>query len=548
MTALDSSAIPTIRGLPLPVTGEAEASRPAEEPVPESPPTPVPKAPVVLDIRDLTTHFFTYDGVVQALDGVSFKIRAGETVGLVGETGCGKSVTAFSVTRLIADPPGRIMSGTVLFQGADILRGLEHEAKFIPQKNTNRIKVKHRFRRVRAAAERMAAVRGRGIAMIFQEPTSAMNPIFSVSNQLSEALLLHRGKEIIDGMLAATPEGPGVRPALEELVEAAVTQKDPETLRQIAAKVGRAAGAPSVATQAYHIARVGAADTDEVLAALMRGLRRLHFDFLARSYLRQQRRFIELQDALNQSYMEEMRTGRFDRMERRRIRVQQIAARWRGLYLGIWGIRHRARHPLTEELFWRSVALLEGVAIASPVQVARNYPHELSGGMLQRAMIAMALAADPVILIADEPTTALDVTIQAQILGLMNDLKQRIGTAILLITHDLAVIAEVADRVCVMYAGQVVETAPVKDLFRAPLHPYTQGLLASIPRLDQPEKELTSIPGFVPNLIYPPSGCRFHPRCPYAMPMCRESRPPLTEEAEGHTVACFLYKGKLAVE
>jgi oligopeptide/dipeptide ABC transporter ATP-binding protein len=163
--------------------------------------------------------------------------------------------------------------------------------------------------------------------------------------------------------------------------------------------------------------------------------------------------------------------------------------------------------------------------------------------MLQRVMIAMALSAEPELLIADEPTTALDVTIQAQILELMRDLKNRIGTAIMLITHDLGVIAEVADRVCVMYAGNIVEVAPVRDLYKHPLHPYSQGLLSSIPRMDQPDKKLESIPGSVPNLIYPPTGCRFHPRCPHAMPICKETRPPMTLEAEGHTVACYLYHG-----
>jgi oligopeptide/dipeptide ABC transporter ATP-binding protein len=160
----------------------------------------------------------------------------------------------------------------------------------------------------------------------------------------------------------------------------------------------------------------------------------------------------------------------------------------------------------------------------------------------------MALACRPALLIADEPTTALDVTIQAQILELMRDLKTRVGTAILLITHDLAVIAEVADRVCVMYAGLIVESAPVRELFQRPLHPYAQGLLASIPRLDQPDKELTSIPGSVPNLITPPTGCRFHPRCPYAMPVCKEQAPPTTLEGTDHEVACYLYKGPVVAE
>ena len=191
----------------------------------------------------------------------------------------------------------------------------------------------------------------------------------------------------------------------------------------------------------------------------------------------------------------------------------------------------------------KAVSLLGKVGLPDPDQIVRSYPHQLSGGMRQRVMIAMALACGPKLLIADEPTTALDVTIQAQILELMRDLKTRVGTAILLITHDLAVIAEVADDVCVMYAGVIVEKGPVREVFRRPLHPYAQGLLASIPRLDQPSKELTSIPGSVPNLISPPTGCRFHPRCPYAMEICKTAPPPMTIEGPGHTVACYLYQG-----
>ncbi|HUZ79805.1 MAG TPA: ABC transporter ATP-binding protein [Thermoplasmata archaeon] len=230
------------------------------------------------------------------------------------------------------------------------------------------------------------------------------------------------------------------------------------------------------------------------------------------------------------------------------IQRRRRTERYSHFYYGLWGFRSRVGRALKNEMFWRVVAHLEGVTIANPVQVARGYPHELSGGMLQRVMIAMALCAEPDLLIADEPTTALDVTIQAQILELMRDLKDRVGTAIMLITHDLAIIAEVADRVCVMYAGQIVETGLVRDIFSRPLHPYAQGLLASIPRLDQPDKELASIPGSVPNLIHPPEGCRFHPRCPYAMPICKEKRPPTTVEGPGHTVACFLYEGPVAAD
>jgi len=305
---------------------------------------------------------------------------------------------------------------------------------------------------------------------------------------------------------------------------------------------------PSMATQSFYTAREAIAAGRDPLPALERSVRRLHLSRVQRSYLLQQQRLIALQKELNVSYMQEMRDGTFDHGQRRSIRRRRLSTRYRGGWLSVRGIRGHARRPINEETFWRSVALLEGIAIANPVQVARSYPHELSGGMIQRVMIAMALSANPDILLADEPTTALDVTIQAQILELMRDLKERVGTATLFITHDLAVIAEVAERVCVMYAGQVVETATVRDLFRQPLHPYSQGLLASIPRVDQPEKQLSSIKGSVPNLITPPTGCRFHPRCAYAMPICREQRPPTTVEGTDHTVACFLYKGQVAVE
>ncbi|HYB77964.1 MAG TPA: ABC transporter ATP-binding protein [Thermoplasmata archaeon] len=349
-------------------------------------------------------------------------------------------------------------------------------------------------------------------------------------------------------MLHATPTAPERRAVFEELVAAVRTGQPTETVRAIAKKVGDVLHCPSMATQSFYTTREAIAAGRDPLPMLERNLRRLRLGRIARSYLLQQARLIALQKELNTSYMQEMRDGTFDHGQRRSVRRRRLATRYRGGWLKIRGIRGRARKPLDDETFWRSVGLLEGIAIANPVQVARSYPHELSGGMIQRVMIAMSLSANPDILLADEPTTALDVTIQAQILELMRDLKERVGTATLFITHDLAVIAEVAERVCVMYAGHVVETATVRDLFRQPLHPYSQGLLASIPRVDQPEKQLSSIKGSVPNLITPPTGCRFHPRCAYAMPICREQRPPTTVEGTDHTVACFLYKGPVAVE
>ena len=500
---------------------------------------------VILDVRGLRTYFFTYDGVVKALDGVSFNVRKGETVGLVGETGCGKSVTAFSITKLIADPPGRIMDGLILFKGANLLWGVDKEARFKPVPKTNRVKVRRFYRRIRAGQDRMTAVRGAGISMIFQEPMSALNPIFSISNQISEALLLHRGDEILQGLLGIIRDGPAVEAAIQGVVKAAKLN-DSAALRAATTKLGEVMRWPSMATQAFYLFRSAWADPERKVPELRRAFQRGRLSSLQRSYLRRELRRIALTAALRQTFMTEMRYGRLERSARRAVRSRRLALSLRSFYFGLWGISRHVRKPVQDETFWRSVALLEGVRIANPVQVARGFPHELSGGMLQRVMIAMALSAEPELLIADEPTTALDVTIQAQILELMRELKARHGTAIMLITHDLGVIAEVADRVCVMYAGNIVEVAPVKELYQRPLHPYSQGLLSSIPRMDQPDKKLESIPGSVPNLIYPPSGCRFHPRCPHAMPICKESRPPMTTEGEGHTVACYLYNGPLA--
>ena len=518
-----------VRERPVPTTA---AVRPAATP-----------GEVVLDVHDLATYFYTYDGVVHALEGVSFRVRKGETVGLVGETGCGKSVTAFSITRLISDPPGRIVHGTIRYQGANLLWGLDREAKFKPIKNSKMVKVSRKFRRIRAANERMRAVRGRGISMIFQEPQQAMNPVFTIWDQLGEALYLHRGIELLDSLLAATPDDPEVGPALDAFVEAA-RPRNAEQARDAARRVAMAVQVPSFETELLQTLRQASVETDFDRPRLNSMLKRFRLTPLQRSWLRRERRRLELDRETCDIYLDEMRDGHLHRARKAAVRSQRLPNSLRRFPLRLWGINRHVQKPVKRELYWQSVRLLEGVRIANPAQVARGYPHELSGGMLQRFMIAMALSTDPPLLLADEPTTALDVTIQAQILDLMNDLKTRVGTAIMLITHDLAVIAEVADRVCVMYAGQIVENAPVRELFEAPLHPYTQGLIASIPRVDRPEKALFSIPGSVPNLIYPPAGCRFHPRCPQAMPVCREVRPPVTDEGNGHQVACHLYHGK----
>jgi peptide/nickel transport system ATP-binding protein len=323
-----------------------------------------PVAPDVAALRvdDLRTHFLTGGGIARAVDGVSYHVNRGETLGVVGESGCGKSVTALSVMRLVPDPPGRIVGGRVLLDGEDLLR-LDEAA--------------------------MRRVRGNRIGMIFQEPMTSLNPVLTIGRQIEEVLSLHQG-----------------------------------------------------------LSRRQAAE--------------------------------------------------------------------------------------------RTVEMLRLVHIPEPRRRAREYPHQLSGGMRQRVMIAIALACDPAVLIADEPTTALDVTIQAQVLDLMREVQARTGTAIVLITHDLGVIAETADRVAVMYAGRKVEEAPVEALFDAPLHPYTRGLMASVVALDTPSGRgvLPEIPGMVPRLTELPDGCRFAPRCSLAVPRCAQE-PPLTEYASGHTAACW---------
>ena len=315
----------------------------------------------LIHVKDLRTSFFTPEGEVRAIDGVSFAIDEGKTLGLVGESGCGKSVTSLSIMRLIASPPGKIVGGEILYRGRDLLK---------------------------LNNEEMRKIRGNEISMIFQEPMTSLNPVFTVGNQIGEAIRLHQG---------------------------------------LGKKATRA----------------------------------------------------------------------------------------------------------------KTIEMLRLVKIADPESRVDAYPHQLSGGMRQRIMIAMALSCNPSLLIADEPTTALDVTIQAQILELMKELQQKIGMALLLITHDLGVVAEQADDVAIMYAGKLVESAPAPAVFARPLHPYTVGLLNSLPGTGGAKKKrLAAIPGMVPSPLNLPSGCRFRDRCPKAAGICAESEPGLVEKEPGHSVAC----------
>ncbi len=316
----------------------------------------------LLEIKNLKLEFGTGKDAVRAVDDVSFTINAGETVCLVGESGCGKSVTALSIARLVPMPPARYPGGQILLNGRDVLQMDKTELR---------------------------AIRGGVVSYIFQEPSASLNPVFRIGNQIKESLKLHR---------------------------------------------------PQVATD------------DEV------------------------------------------------------------------------------------------IRLLKLVGIPAPESRIKDYPHQMSGGMQQRVMIAMALASEPKLLIADEPTTALDVTIQAQILELLKELKVRLGMSILLITHNLGIVGDIADRVAVMYAGQIVELAPARELLRRPLHPYTQALMNSVPKLGREQQRLEAIPGNVPNLGHFPSGCRFHPRCPKAQSDCSQKAPELVEVEPGRFVRCPYWK------
>ena len=382
----------------------------------------------LIRIRDLSVRFYTYEGIVYAIDDLDLDIRQGETLGIVGETGSGKSMTALAILRLIPYP-GKIESGSIVFCNRDSGREVEL---------------------LKLTEDRMRAIRGDKISMVFQEPGAALNPVFTIGDQISEVFLLHRRQELgrrakqrVDGLLS---DGNGV-------------------------------------------------------AA---GVKRPFWRWQSRIY----GKIAEKPSALEPRLVNRMPL--FRRLLRR--------------------LRHEAG--------LLTVDMLKSVEIPDPARVAAHYPHELSGGMKQRAVIAMALACSPELLIADEPTTSLDVTIQAQMLELFRRIKADRGASVLFVTHNLGVASEVCDRVGVMYAGRLCEVADVEEMFLHPSHPYTKALLDAVP---MPGKELQTIPGALADALNPPPGCRFHPRCPSATPMCQQERPKLKEIGKDHMVACYLF-------
>lgn len=374
----------------------------------------------LIEVRNLKTYFFTEEGIVKAVDGVSFDIFQNEVLGLVGETGCGKSVTALSILGLVRSP-GKIMEGTITLNGLNLVGLTKKE---------------------------MRNYRGNQITMIFQDPLNSLNPVITVGNQVGEVFLLHQKDRIKD-----------------------------------------------ILKERREIRRTKLAERREFEKKLKNESERLTPEEIN-----------DLNDSINQ--LKEETTGA--------LTIKTI-------------VLEEAENIIKE------------VGIADAKGILKRYPHELSGGMRQRVMIAMALSCNPVLLIADEPTTALDVTIQAQILDLMKDLKHRFNTSILMITHDLGIIADLCDRVAVMYSGNIVEYATAVDLFKNPRHPYTQGLIGAIPSIEKKDQKLRTIRGMVPNLIYPPSGCRFHPRCDFRLEVCDKVKPRFIEIGDRYYIACHLF-------
>jgi peptide/nickel transport system ATP-binding protein len=453
----------------------------------------------ILEVKDLRMSFVTRSGVVQAIDSVSFHIDQGETFGLVGETGCGKSQTAMAVMRLTPEA-GIIEGGQILFQGNDLLTDVGKESKKV-QKG-GRVQLRRREEEIKRMNNRMSQIRGRLIAMIFQEPMTSLNPVYSIGFQISEVLITHRKHYLLARVQARN-------------------RADAEDLKSVAALVSR----PDFTD-------------DKLLPTLQK---------LGIEGLEDEVRFIANRTDIGRSQkvrlISELADTKTSPLRMRFLLREEQSTNLSVVYRLLFrvpGFKRWVEKPMRNEALNISQELLTQVRMPNAATVLSQHPHELSGGMRQRVMIAMGVAAKPKLLIADEPTSALDVTIQAQILELFRDLRAELNMSVLFISHDMGVIAETCDRVGVMYAGNIVEVATVEELFANPKHPYTQGLLAAIPKYDDSKKPLQSIPGSVPNLINPPSGCRFRTRCKYAMEKCATT-PPLINVGEDHDVLCWLY-------
>jgi len=431
----------------------------------------------LLQIKNLKTYFYTEEGVVKAVDGVSFDMYGDKTLGLVGETGRGKSVTALSVLRLVR-APGKILEGSVKFKGEDLLDLSEKD---------------------------MRSRRGKEITMIFQDPLNSLNPVMSVGKQVSEVFFLHQKEE------------------MKQILDKRILERKKrlEEVKELKNRIG---------------------NKDTVLSKEKKKEIKKEIAELGESLNEEETRLSEEEKAEIERKIVELTQTLGVREEKPKLTKKEQ----KEIAKEITDLKKLTAHipNIKDVALEKAAGIIQEVGIADAEDILKRYPHELSGGMRQRVMIAMALSCNPSLLIADEPTTALDVTIQAQILDLMKDLKTRFNTSILLITHDLGIIADMCDRVAVMYSGNIVEYATALDLFKNPRHPYTKGLINAIPSIEKRDSELETIRGMVPNLIYPPSGCRFHPRCDFRLEIYDKIKPLLTEIGEKYYVACHLFDDK----
>ncbi|MHB8360308.1 MAG: ABC transporter ATP-binding protein [Thermoplasmataceae archaeon] len=505
------------------------------------------KVPYV-EVKNLVTRFFTSKGIVKALEHVSLQIYPGEVYGLVGESGCGKSVTSSSIMDLIPDPPGRIVEGEIYIDGFNILSDLKSLAKIRIRSETD-VRIKRNKRAIKRHNFILSKIRGNKISMIFQEPFLALNPTITIGKQITEVIMLHNLIGIADSIIKReTMKTSDVEKLMEQLEE----MDDYAVRRKLINQWTRNFGIPDLEisiTSLIDNIKDKKYVVTEITQIILENQKQINLERIKeiKDYFSIEKKIFEL--SLNQIQYE--RNGEVQKSQEAKIKIRQLKGFANKKYLKL-KILMKFFNKRVLSLFYkesrrRAIELLGLVNLAGPEIVVDEYPHELSGGMQQRAMIAMALASNPKMLIADEPTTALDVTTQAQILELITELNKIMGMSVLFITHDLAVIAEMCNKVGVMYAGNIVEETTTVEIFNDPKHPYTVGLMNSLPRADKKrEKELKfeTIPGNVPNLIFPPSGCRFNPRCKFAMDICSLKKPKLVEVAESHKVACFLYSNE----
>ena len=505
-----------------------------------------------LNVENLKVRFFTSKGIVKAIDNLSFYIEEGESYGLVGESGSGKSVTATAAMDLIPDPPGRIIRGKIFINGYNILNDLDRLVT-IRVRSPDDVRIKRRKRLIKRHNYIMSGIRGDKVSMIFQEPFLSLNPVMTIGEQIKEAILLHSRVEIANSIIKRETLN---EDDITKMVDTLMAQPDNQTRKKLIARMCSQYAIPDLAkpfTDLYENSTDREFIMKESLALVSTKKAELNLE-----ELEQARNYFLLKDREHDLYLKLIEAEKQEDevlMDEVRKQIYQIKSQIRSDYLVFilkrLFLKRFMDRPFEEYADGRVLELLTEVNIAGPERVMDAYPHELSGGMLQRCMIAMAFSSNPKILIADEPTTALDVTTQAQILDLMKEVNKTYNTSILFITHDLAVIAEMCDRVGVIYGGNLVEEAPVKEIFYNAKHPYTTGLMNAIPKAErryEKSARLESIPGSVPNLIYPPSGCRFHPRCKFKMDICSEKKPKLVEIEKNHKAACFLYSDEVEEE